>query len=95
MCWSISWATGTWRTGRDLTEEYPRIEREVETPAQLRRGLPSEGDRRHVLDLIHTGSDAGRHALGQHLRLARSGAGLDEDVGEQPAANRRTGLCVD
>ena len=63
------------------------LEREVEAAAQLGGGLARERDGRHVLDLVDAGGDAGGHALGEHLRLAGAGAGLDEDVGQQLLAD--------
>ena len=57
-----------------------RLERQLKPAAQLGRGLARERDRRHVLELVGATGDAGRHALGQLLRLAGAGAGLDEQV---------------
>ncbi len=65
------------------------LERQLEAAAQLRGGLAREGDGRHVLDLIDAGRDAGGHPLGEHLRLAGAGAGLDEEVGQQLLADER------
>ena len=56
------------------------LQRELETAAQFRGGLAREGDRGHVLDLILAGRDAGRHPRRHHVRLAGTGARLDEQV---------------
>jgi hypothetical protein len=67
----------------------------MEAATELGRGLPGEGDGRHVLYLVGAQSDAGGHAFGQHLGLARSGAGLDEDVRPEGFANEAAGLAID
>ena len=73
------------RAGRRVGVGFSELgfERQVEAPAQLRGRLARERDGGHVLDLVDAGGDAGRHPLGEHLRLARAGAGLDEDVGRR------------
>ena len=85
---------GVARRGGARPGQLP-LERQVEAAAKLRRGLPRERDGRHVLDLVDTGGHASRHPLGEHLGLARSGAGFDEDVLEQLLANPTTRLPVD
>ena len=56
------------------------LQRELETAAQLRGRLARERDGGHVLDLILAGRDPGRHPRSHHVRLAGTGARLDEQV---------------
>ena len=56
------------------------LERELKTAAQFRGSLTSEGDRRHVLDLIHTGRDAGGHPPGHLVGFPGTRARLHEQI---------------
>src|SRR5689334_20946941 len=56
----------------------PALELELEPRAQLGRRLAREGDGGHALDLVASGRDARGHPAGEALRLAGSGARLDE-----------------
>ena len=66
----------------------------METSAQLRGGLAREGHGGEVLDLVRAGRDPRSHALGEHLRLARTGARFDEDVGVELLADDPAGFLV-
>ena len=56
------------------------LERLLESAAQLRRRLPREGDGGHPVHAEGAALDAGRHPHRQAVRLARAGAGLDQEV---------------
>ena len=63
-----------------LLRPEPVLQLELETSAQLGRGLAGEGDGGHVVDQVAPLGDPGGHAAGEALRLAGAGAGLDEHV---------------
>jgi len=73
----------------------PILQRLLEPPAQLGGSLPRERDGRHPVHLEGAALDAGRHAHRQRVRLARPGAGLDEEVAAEvrhdPVAGRLVG----
>jgi hypothetical protein len=56
------------------------LERQMKAAAELGSGLPGECDGYHVFDVINTRSDAGGHAFSEHLRLARPGTCLEQQI---------------
>ena len=68
----------------------PGFERQVETAAQLRRGLARERDGRHVLDLVDAGSATPAAMRSASICvLPEPAPAFDEDVGQQLLADRR------
>jgi hypothetical protein len=51
----------------------------LESPGELRRGVPGEREREHVWGIGRTGRDAPGDAAGQDARLARTRAGHDRE----------------
>ena len=70
------------------------LQRELKARAQLRGGLPGEGDGGHLLDLVAALEDSHRHPLGQALGLARAGARLDQQVDVEALADQVPGRLV-
>ena len=76
--------------GRALRELL--LERKLKPAAQLRGGLARERDRRHPLDLVRAGRDAGRHPPRHLVGLPRPGAGLHEQIRSRSETMRSRAL---